>query len=249
MSSNTTCYGLCLLFASSGPCAEPRTLSELFGSDKSVEPAADRATPTPPPGGAQQTKTAKSYMRQHTAEADEMRRAARLGQLDGIRSAAAKIASDAWTPNLRPDFRPHVDAVRAAARLASEATSLELATTALGQLGAACASCHQDFGGPPAPPGATAAHGDELMSAHAAAEEALWMGLTFPSEGSWMRGARGLVAAPALDSDVTEISMLAHRVSDLGHDALEARGPRAEVYGKILATCSTCHTRLGVAAR
>jgi hypothetical protein len=251
MSSNTTFWGLCLLFASTGPCAEPtQTLSDFFGKEKASEPGADRAAEAPLPEGAQQTKTAKSYMRQHTAEADEMRKAARMGQLDGIHSAAAKIASDGWTANLRPDYRPHVDAVRAAAALAAEAASFESATAALGQLGAACASCHQEFGGPPAPPAAApAARAEDSMSAHAAAEEALWVGLTFPSEASWMRGARGLLDAPAVDSDVEEVSALAHRTSDLAHDALEARSPRADVYGRILSTCSTCHTRLAVTAR
>jgi hypothetical protein len=87
------------------------------------------------------------------------------------------------------------------------------------------------------------------MATHAAAEEALWTGLSTPSEASWLRGARALVAAPALDSDVEEVSSLAHLASRLAQRGIDEPTSRVETYGKLLATCSSCHTRLGVETR
>jgi hypothetical protein len=66
-----------------------------------------------------------------------------------------------------------------------------------------------------------------------------------PSEESWRRGARRLAIAPELASDIAEVSALGRQVSDLALEATHG-GPRGEIYGSILATCSTCHRRLAI---
>lgn len=188
-------------------------------------------------------------MREHFEEADAMRRAVVAGRLPALHGAAAGLAGDGWTPRLRPDWKPHVARVRAAAEAATKASSLEAGAAALGELGAACAACHQSVGGPtlPSAPKAPPAGMDPSMAAHAVATEQLWEGLAFPSEASWAAGARGLVAAPALDSDVEDVAATARRLRSLAERALGS-GPeqRAALYGQVLTTCSSCHQRLQV---
>jgi cytochrome c556 len=247
MISKIACLGLCLLLAGFGPCAEPAPIpSELRGTDRPSPLEQDRDAPSAHP--VQHTKTTRAFMRGHSIDAVNMRTAAIGGQLDDLHLAASNIARDDWSLHLREDYRPHVDVVQAAARAALDAMAMPAATAALGQLGGACADCHEHVGGPPTT-GVIAAPavGDESMVAHAAAEEALWQGLVLPSDASWLRGAREFASAPAIDSDVSEVSALAHRASALVRAASTApRAQRGDIYGKILATCSACHARLGV---
>jgi hypothetical protein len=83
------------------------------------------------------------------------------------------------------------------------------------------------------------------MAIHAAAERALWEGLFTPSETAWKRGAERLAGAPELASDVEDVNALGRELSDLAR-AAAAGPPRADVYGSIMATCSTCHRRLNI---
>jgi mono/diheme cytochrome c family protein len=195
-----------------------------------------------------QTQTTRTFMRKHSGDALAMRKAAIAGQLTQFQLAASNIASDEWSHQLRADYRSRVAVVRGAARAAFEATAIPAATAALAELGGACAACHQDVGGPPPPSiDATSTAAGDSMVAHAAAEEALWRGLVFPSDVSWRSGAEQLVNAPALDSDVVDVSALAHRTSDLAREAVAAPAEaRGKLSGKILSTCSACHHGLGV---
>jgi hypothetical protein len=247
MTSHLACLSLGLILVGSGPCTEPAPLPpELWTAERRSPPEPERDAPSPQ--AAQQTKTTRTFMHEHSSDAVNMRTGAMGGRLDDVHRAASNIADDPWSPRLRDDYRRHLEVTRRAARAALDATTIPAATSALGQLGAACAGCHEDVGGPRST-GVIAAPalGDETMIAHAAAEEALWQGLFLPSEASWLRGARQLASAPALDSDVSEVSVLAHRARTLAHAAEAApRAARGDIYGRILATCSACHSRLGV---
>ena len=83
------------------------------------------------------------------------------------------------------------------------------------------------------------------MAIHAAAEQALWEGLFTPSETAWKRGAERLAGAPELASDVEDVNGLGQELNALARVAA-ASPPRADVYGSITATCSTCHRRLSI---
>jgi mono/diheme cytochrome c family protein len=185
-------------------------------------------------------------MREHASEALDLRRAVIAGRFDLVHRVAARIASDDWSPRLRPDYLPYVTALRAAAGSALDARSMQDAGAALGALGNACAACHTVHGGPPQPvPVDPLSSGVGKMALHAAAEQALWEGLFTPSEASWLRGAQRLATAPELASDVTEVSALAGQVSDLALEATRS-GPGGQIYGRIIATCATCHRRLSI---
>jgi hypothetical protein len=185
-------------------------------------------------------------MQGHAKEADEMRHAVIAGRFDLIHRVSAVMASDAWSAKLRPDYVPHITAVRQAASAALDSRSMQAAGAALGTLGAACADCHREQGGPPAPASdEVLSDGAGAMAAHAGAERALWEGLFTPSEARWKRGAQRLAEAPELASDIEDVNALGGNLRDLALEA--ARGaPRADVYGRILATCSNCHRRLSI---
>lgn len=242
--TSTPFLSFCLVIAGVGPCAEASpTRHEV------VTAAPLQGAEPPRQLARQQTPTTQTFMRQHTSEALDMRWAVIAGRFDQLHRAAGSIASDAWSPHLRPDYLPQVTAVRHAASSALDARSTGAAGAALGELGAACAGCHREKGGPPEPPATeTLPRGVGIMAVHAAAEHALWDGLVTPSSASWKRGAEALAGAPELASDVEEVSALAQQVRDLARQAA-AGEPRGDVYGKIMATCATCHRHLDVQPR
>jgi cytochrome c556 len=241
--------GAWLLVGGFGPCTnsdEPKGRGPSEGTTTAARSEALAAAPGSP--APQQTQTARSYMRAHFAQSEDMRRALIGGNLAALHEAAEGVAKDEWTPNLRPDWRPHVAAVRSAARDAQTAESLEEATQAFAALGQACSSCHLLTGGPGSPrfpvplPGST-----EPMLAHEIATEQLWQGVVAPSDAAWMAGADALIAAPELDSDVQDVGNRAAHVRALARRAkATASDERSELFGNLLLTCAGCHQRVDV---
>jgi cytochrome c556 len=215
---------------------------------KSAEPSAAHAPAAP----HQQTVTTRHYMLTHYTDTVGMRRALVAGKLAGYRAAASAVASDAWTPQLRGDYQPHIDAVRAAAHAGETASSAVAAAAALGKLGEACAACHLKFGGPGSPvaPEQLTEGTDPSMVAHAAATDRLWEGLILPSDSSWSSGMEVLLDAPRLDSDVADVSAAARHLSALARQGKSADvAQRGQIFASVLTTCAGCHERLGVASR
>jgi cytochrome c556 len=245
--TSTCAASLFLLLTTFGLCSEPLPNPEV---PRAGRPSASADEPqTGQERARQQTPTARTFMLDHALEAFEMRRAAIAGRFDLLHRASGVVASDAWSPRLRPEYLPHVTAVRNAARAALDATSVPAAGAALGNLGEACASCHRAHGGPPPPQSSEIlAAGVGAMAMHAAAEQAMWEGLFTPSEASWKRGAERLAQSPEIASAVEDVPELAQQLRDLALEAAsgEARGA---LYGRIVATCSTCHRRLNIEPR
>jgi hypothetical protein len=187
-------------------------------------------------------------MKGHFAEAEDMRRALIGGRLAELNAAAAGLASDEWSPNLRPTWQAHVTDVRAAARAIKVAPSLAEGAEALGALGSACASCHRSVGGPAStgPIKVPEKNDERPMLEHAQAETWLWEGLAFPSDNAWLSGARALRAAPGLGSDVEEVGAAARHLEGLAGRAEAATETRPQIYGEILVTCAKCHEFVGV---
>lgn len=243
--------GAWLLASAIGPCTnsdEPVTTGSASSETAASARSAALSAPDTTPSAPRRTPTARAYMRTHFAQSEDMRRAVIGGDLAALHAAAEGVAKDEWTPNLRPDWRPHVSAVRSAARAAQGAPSLEVGAAALTDLGQACASCHLLTGGPGSPrfpipvPGST-----EPMLAHEIATERLWQGLVAPSDAAWLEGADGLIAAPELDSDVKEVASRSAHVRDLARRAktVPANG-RAKLFGDLLVTCANCHRQVDI---
>lgn len=197
----------------------------------------------------QQTPTTRTYMLTHYADTVALRRALVAGKLADAQAAAARVAADPWTPNLRGDYQPHVSAVRAAASAVQKATSLEQAARGLTHLGTECATCHVKLAGisAAAPSEQPSEALDPTMVAHAVGTERAWLGLILPSDASWASGMELLLDAPALDSDVTDVAAAARHLRGLAQRGRSADGEqRSEVLASILLTCAGCHERLGV---
>jgi hypothetical protein len=245
MSWKMGALGLMLFSEGFGPCSERGAAPARVEAEPTTPAAVDGEHARLP---KQQTSTPKTYMKGHFAEADLMRRALIGGRLSEFKAAAAELAADDWSPNLRPTWKAHLTDVREAARAINGAASLPEGAEALSQLGSACASCHRSMGGPasPAPLTAPVKDDERPMLEHAQAEDWLWRGLSFPSDTTWMSGARALQSAPGLDSDVREVSAAARHLQGLAGRAAAATESRPELYADILITCASCHEFVGV---
>jgi cytochrome c553 len=185
----------------------------------------------------------------HYADTVGMRKALVGGKLADYHSAAAAVAKDEWTPRLRGDYRPYLEAVRAAAHAGESASSPVSAAAELGKIGEACAACHVKFGGPGSPvaPEQLTEGTDPSMVAHAVATDRLWEGLILPSDLSWASGIEVLMDAPKLDSDVADVAAAAHHLRDLARQGKSAEvGQRGQIFASVITTCAGCHERLGV---
>lgn len=245
MSWKMSVLGLALFSAGFGPCSGRAGAPAPVEAEPEAPVAADRERAPLP---KQQTPTPATYMKGHFAEAQDMRRALIGGRLSDLRAAAAGLAGDEWSPNLRPTWKAHVTDVRAAARAINVAASVREGAKAVSELGSACASCHRSVGGPPStgPLTAPAKNDERPMLEHAQAEDWLWRGLTFPSDSSWTSGARALQSAPGLGSDVEEVDAAARHLQGLAGRASAATENRPELYAEILTTCASCHEFVGV---
>ena len=229
-----------------GPCDAPPPAAPAAEKKELVA-----ATPAParPP---QQTQSPRHYMLTHYADTVNMRKALVAGRLGDYHGVAAAVAKDAWTPRLRGDYRPYVDAVRAAAHSGETAPSSVRAAAELGKIGEACAACHVKFGGPGSPvaPEQLAEGSEPSMVAHAAATDRLWEGLVLPSDLSWSSGMEVLLDAPKLDSDVPDVAAAARHLRDLARQGKSAEvAQRAQIFASVITTCAGCHERVGVALR
>ena len=246
MSASTGISSLSLLLLGLlGPCAPSAATLEAPAEPSRPGPSA--SVETPRERAQQQTQTVHTFMRHHARDAEELRRAVIAGRFDRIHRVSAAMASDAWSANLRPEYVPHVTALRRAASAALDARSTQAAGAALGALGSACAACHLEHGGPSAAASSEGAltGGVGTMAVHATAEQAMWDGLFRPSAASWKRGAELLASAPELDSDNEDVAALGSRLRDAALVAA-SDGPQGERYGRILANCSSCHRRLSI---
>lgn len=167
--------------------------------------------------------------------------------------AAAKHLLGEQPDTMLADWAPHLFAVRAAAGRVVDARDLERAAVASAELATTCADCHVALGAHPDPEVAELPPkgGDPAtqMQRHAWAFERLWEGLVLPSSESWQRGCDAFVELPACDDgpsserDPDAIRRAREQTTALESEARAATTPeaRADVYARMLPTCSACH--------
>lgn len=197
------------------------------------------------PAAPTQTLTPAARMEFHNTEAEAMRRAVIAGDFLRASEAAKALSEDNWTRHLKPMWKEHMSQMYGAAKDYSAATDLAGAAAAVSKLGLACAGCHQVLGGPKVEANPAAAP-DASMQGHAWAVERLWLGLVAPNDAAWLEGAQQLSKSPAVRSDVGAVDKDAVALQGLGNKALTATaGGRARVLSEVLATCASCHRKVG----
>jgi hypothetical protein len=225
---------------------------------------------TPPPEQKTQP-TAKvtpspavaAYMKEHFTKVAAVRDAVIMDDPKAAQEAANWIIEQQPVEGLPGEWKPHVEAIKTAARDALNATSVNQAGTAVGAMGRACGECHLALGAkltaPAVGPVPTDLSGVPAhMKRHNWAIDQMWIGLVYPAEEAWRRGADSLAFAALKPEELAKdqalgrkVSALAIQVHTFGGEGAKAEGtvPRADVYGKLIATCTECHRQLRKASK
>ncbi len=228
----------------------------------SAPPVASSAEPAQPPATAaapateSATPTLPKHMAAHFTKGAAMQTAVIHGDLAGLKTEAKWMAEHELT-SVSEQWRPYMQAMQSAAQHAVDAKDMAGAAHATAEMGDACGACHKALGGPkldvstpPAEGSGAALH----MLRHQWAADRMWEGLFGPSDAAWTKGADVLADAPltqpALAGEKSippEVELLAQKVHGFGEKARKAQGAdRAALYGDFLATCASCHGKLGV---
>ena len=211
----------------------------------------DAASASDPPSGSGRVPP-------HFGSSVGMQKAIVKGDLEAFRESAAKMADTEASAPVADSWKPHVESMRAAAKRAREANTMGAATAALGDVGVACANCHEKLGGPKValtePVAAGSGEKARLAHHHWAVAE-LWQGLMAPSQDAWMKGADVLTEAPLtpdvadggkpIAPEVAELAKRAHAFGQKAHLAKDA-ATRTKAVADLYGTCVECHKKANV---
>ena len=221
-----------------------------------ARPAATAATASATPSGSAGAPPAlRALMAEHFSRAASVKNAVIAGDLQASKEDAEWMAKHELSRSLPDRWRPHVQAMQAAAQRVVDATDTATAARATADMGQACGSCHRALGGPKFQVGSPPAEGSGAaiqMMRHEWAVDRMWEGLIGPSDAAWVKGSEALGGAilikKALEKSVPpEVESLARKIRDLGEKSRSAAPEeRAALYGEFLGTCAECHSKLGV---
>lgn len=210
----------------------------------------EAAAEPPPRTFAQKIAAVIEHMHIRFAASNGVQMGIALGDLDRAH-AEARIVAGLDERDLRPEWMPYVDNIRAAAWQITMTKDTVTASRTLAYLGRKCAQCHRAVPGakvefPKLRPPPDDPKLQRQMIHHQWAAARMWEGLIAPSDERWRDGAKGLASARltiaaeggelGIADDVARVRLLANR-------ALEAKDldARAEIYGELLAACAHCH--------
>ena len=196
-------------------------------------------------------------MRGHFTRAANARDAMVRGDLTQAREHMNWLATHQRAGDLPTDLQPLLTQMQTEAGHFAEAETLTEAGTALARTLTRCGSCHRaaeagpEIATPPVPEGDdVAAH----MQRHRWAADRMWAGLVSDDAEMYTAGAHELREAslhegelPGHDEHPPErITNITTHVHELGFNAEEATewDERANIYGRLLATCAACHRLL-----
>lgn len=212
------------------------------------------AIEAPPPEPAQTVRRTPENMRDHFTSGVLVRDALIAGDLALAQWNATWLAEREPEPAIA-EWGPSVTELRARARAVAAAPDLERAAAAAADLALECGRCHQANGVSPrfvvADVRVPASGPGPHMLEHQWAAERLWEGLIGANAETWTRGVAELAGAPLGQDEIFPNASATQRITKLAADvhALGAEGgkaqtwpARATVYGRLLATCATCHT-------
>ncbi len=197
---------------------------------------------------------AERQMHARYSAAMAMEQAIAHGDLETARAEARTL--DFEEPEILAQYQPFLQVVRADAHRVVVSAGLDSASVSAANVGRACARCHEATGAHVTFPVVQPPRGNDTlasdMSGHQWAALQMWQGLIGPADELWQTGASGLTKMPAnilaqlttrapdddID-DVARIKLYANRAVDA-----HAQDARAELFGRILATCAHCHSAL-----
>lgn len=195
-----------------------------------------------------------AYMRAHFEQAMQLHDAVVRGDLPEARRAATALAQHSPDVPMPAGAQAFHGALTRGARQAADASTLAAAADATAMVLGTCGQCHKAMHVRATVPAADDVKvggvvGHMLM--HQRGADALVEGLVAPSDSQWGEGVRAFAAPKLEGSEVpgrmrrtfdhgeTELAVLA------GHMAQAHRTrDREELYGKVIATCGTCHQKL-----
>jgi cytochrome c556 len=212
------------------------------------------AAANPAPELAQKVLEVRQRMHVRFAATAGIQAAITYGDLERAQ-AEAKLVAELDEPDILPEWRPYLDNVRAVAKQLTTSKDAVAAAKQLATLGWRCAQCHEAVPGskpvfpklpePPADPKLAA-----TMASHQWATARMWEGLIGPSAERWNKGAAVLAKAPLTITAEGEVpghelgiadDVARLRVIATGAPKAKVAFDRAEVYGRLLATCAHCH--------
>jgi cytochrome c553 len=214
--------------------------------------ATQGGTPQGQPGAA-----VRPRMREHFVRGAAMRDAVIRADLAAVREPATWLAEHPQ-PDLPASGQAYIGEMRRLSAQVAKAPDLAQAARGVALLAATCGACHTAVDVTPTlMAGLPRDEDDSLagsMRKHYRAADQLYRGLVVPSDHSWTRGAEALTGDPvelALKRGAApqpEIEALSKQLIDLAQEAGKAGSPRAraDVYGRMLATCSACHQRQNI---
>lgn len=199
-----------------------------------------------------------AHMGEHFIAGIDLQTAIIRGDLYEARKHAEWLA-DHEEPEQIPQAEASLRGVHQASRAVLEAPGLPEAAAATAQVAYFCGDCHAALrSGPEMAPGAPPEPGSgaqRSMFGHIWAADRMWEGLVARSDRSWEAGAETLGRSTLFPRDVVSdsarvaaLETVVRRVTGIAGEAQRASdwAGRAEVYGRLLATCSVCHSHLGI---
>lgn len=184
------------------------------------------------------------------------RDAAVYGEVDVAREQLTELATQPMPEGVSSIWAPEVLELHVRAGRGARAELPEGVTQGIAHTAQSCGSCHTATGqspelagqmDPPSPDTPS-----ELMRRHAWAAQQLWDGLIIPSEERWAQGGIVLATSKLEPNTLFQDEYLAevgaervHGLQEATKSIVAAKGweERAEAYGELLNSCSSCHSR------
>jgi len=245
--------GLVLTLAACRPQAEePTTEVETpEGSGEEAETEAGEDTNEVP---EQTVDEAAALMEGHYVTAMSANNAVVRGNLEEFRYHLGRLAQNAEPEGAPESWQPHAQRLGETAAAGSTATDSVSAAVAVGRGGEVCGQCPIEHGieliyGSLAMPEGTGV--GAAMRGHEWASERMWEGIVDPSAEGWQAGSDQLASLDVLANLSDPSDELRHLETLLKELAIEAQvatthSDRAQLYGRLLMSCSGCHTEANV---
>ena len=184
------------------------------------------------------------------------------GRLQALRVPLRELADYRYEAVVPGGWMQGVAKLQAAARLTSDAETLETAASGVAAMARVCGECHVEQAAKLSYTPPTLSHytpmSDEVegrMLRHFSAAQRMWEGLVLPSDTAWLAGATALshapVTAPKLHAPARPgFAQALTSLRELGARATRAAtlDERTNLYGLLLATCAHCHASNAVFA-